>query len=157
TAVRGPARRRSAGHAHAPRNGAGRRRSVAGRHSGGRLHSDGRRSERRLHHLVRGRLSAEGRRDVLIQDRRIPDGRLRRVGGRMRNIGRRDFLKAAPAVTGAMAFAANAKGAAAEQAATRTDKTSRISDTTYAAADYPIQAIPYFDVTVTDTFWRRKI
>src|SRR5215471_13537261 len=73
----------------------------------------------------------------------------------MRNIGRRDFLKAAPAVTGAMAFAANAKGAAVEQAAS-TDKT-RISETASVAADYPIQAIPYFDVTLTDTFWKRKI
>jgi uncharacterized protein len=75
----------------------------------------------------------------------------------MRNIGRRDFLKAAPAVTGAMALAANAGGASVEQAGAAVGRAARISDTAYTAADYPIQAIPYFDVTVTDTFWKRKI
>jgi DUF1680 family protein len=74
----------------------------------------------------------------------------------MRHIGRRDFLKAAPAVTGAMALAANAKAAGIEQTAA-TDKPSRISDSAYVAGDLPIQAIPYFDVTVTDTFWKHKI
>jgi len=75
----------------------------------------------------------------------------------VRNIGRRDFLKAAPGMTGAMALAANASGAFVEQAAASTVSARRISDAAYSPADYPIQAIPFFDVTVTDTFWKPKI
>ncbi len=75
----------------------------------------------------------------------------------MRNIGRRDFLKAAPAVTGAMALAANVEGAVVEQAQAAAAKALRLSDTAYTAADYPLQAIPYFDVVVTDGFWKKKI
>ncbi|HET6956878.1 MAG TPA: beta-L-arabinofuranosidase domain-containing protein [Vicinamibacterales bacterium] len=75
----------------------------------------------------------------------------------MRNIGRRDFLKAAPAVTGAMALAANVEGAVVEQAQAGAGKTPRLADTAYTTADYPLQAIPYFDVAVTDRFWKKKI
>jgi len=75
----------------------------------------------------------------------------------MRNIGRRDFLKAAPAVTGAMALAANVEGAVVEQAQAAAGKTPRLADTAYTTADYPLQAIPYFDVAVTDRFWKKKI
>jgi DUF1680 family protein len=76
----------------------------------------------------------------------------------MRQIGRRDFLKAAPAMTGAMALAAKVEGGAARQAGAVTNKAPRIADaSSVAVADYPIQATPYFDVTVTDTFWKRKI
>ena len=66
----------------------------------------------------------------------------------MRHIGRRDFLKAAPAMTGAMALAARVEGAAAP----------RIQEAaSVAVADYPIHPTPYFDVAVTDRFWKRKI
>ena len=76
----------------------------------------------------------------------------------MRQIGRRDFLKAAPVMTGAMALAAKVEGGAARQAGAVTNKAPRIADAaSVAVADYPIQATPYFDVTVTDTFWKRKI
>jgi len=56
-----------------------------------------------------------------------------------------------------MAIAANASGAFVEQAAASTVSARRISDAAYSPADYPIQAIPFFDVTVTDTFWKPKI
>ena len=57
----------------------------------------------------------------------------------MRNIARRDFLKAATAAAGAFAFPAN-------------------SDAPYTPLpDYAIHAKPFYDVTVTDTFWKRKI
>ena len=76
----------------------------------------------------------------------------------MRHIGRRDFLKAAPAMTGAMALAARVEGAAAPQAGSVGDAAPRIQEAaSVAVADYPIHPIPYFDVAVTDRFWKRKI
>jgi len=73
----------------------------------------------------------------------------------MRNIARRDFLKAATLVAvanpgrhadlGTPTRAAGAPGA-------------RIADTPYSPIpDYPIRPQPYFDVTVTDRFWKRRI
>jgi DUF1680 family protein len=79
----------------------------------------------------------------------------------MRDIGRRDFLKAAPAAAGALAFAAGADDLAGQSVPSATagqTNGARIGDAAYTAVpDYPRRAIPYFDVTVTDRFWKRKI
>ena len=78
----------------------------------------------------------------------------------MRGIGRRDFLKAAPAAAGAIAIAAGAEPAAGgvPSPAAAPAPGPRIGDASYTpVSDYPIRAVPYFDVTVTDRFWRRKI
>ncbi|HXI28333.1 MAG TPA: beta-L-arabinofuranosidase domain-containing protein [Vicinamibacterales bacterium] len=82
------------------------------------------------------------------------------VGMGMRGIGRRDFLKAAPAAAGAIAIAAGAEpaGGAVPSPAAAPAAGPRIGDASYTPIpDYPIRAVPYFDVTVTDRFWRRKI
>jgi uncharacterized protein len=79
----------------------------------------------------------------------------------MRDIGRRDFLKAAPAAAGAIALAAGADGIAGNSGPSTTatqEHGARIADAAYTPiADYPRRAIPYFDVTITDRFWKRKI
>ena len=64
----------SAGHADAARDDPRRGRSRADQHQPlGGLLADGRRSERRLHDLVRRRLLQEGRDELLDADRRVPD------------------------------------------------------------------------------------
>ncbi|HMF95277.1 MAG TPA: beta-L-arabinofuranosidase domain-containing protein, partial [Vicinamibacterales bacterium] len=79
----------------------------------------------------------------------------------MRTIGRRDFLRVAPAAAGAIAFAARtdeAAAAGARPAAAQSAAVRRIGDATYTPLeDYPIRAVPYFDVILDDRFWKRKI
>jgi uncharacterized protein len=71
----------------------------------------------------------------------------------MRNIDRRDFLKAVPAAVGAAAFVTRARRSAAATAAD-----VRISSSSYTPiADYPIQPKRYSEVTLTDNFWRPKV
>jgi uncharacterized protein len=65
----------------------------------------------------------------------------------MAKIDRRDFLKAAGAIT--CVAAAHAEALADGE---------QLRDAAYtAAADYPIRPKPYSDVTITDRFWKRKI
>jgi uncharacterized protein len=67
------------------------------------------------------------------------------------DIGRRDFLKAVPL---AGTFAA----AASTTAQPRKSVEPRIGTTSYAPiADYPIQPKRYWEVAITDTFWKSKI
>ena len=72
------------------------------------------------------------------------------------SIHRRDFLKAAPVAAGAAALAAAVRDAsAASEAQTRN---IRIGAAPYTPVrDYPIRAVPYSDVTLTDTFWKPKV
>lgn len=81
----------------------------------------------------------------------------------MGNIGRRAFLKTAPAAAGAMAYVAGANGGtvvdADTQAKTRPKPADvKISRTAYTPVpDYPIQPKRFFEVTLGDTFWKPKI
>ena len=69
----------------------------------------------------------------------------------MRDITRRNFLKAAPIAAGAMSYVAAAK-------AHNKGRAPQISDTAYSSiADYPIRPKPYFEVAITDGFWKRKL
>jgi DUF1680 family protein len=62
-------------------------------------------------------------------------------------VARRDFLKAAAA---APLIAGAAKSAARADA--------KIGDTSYTPVpDYPIQPKPYYEVTLTDSFWKKKV
>lgn len=81
----------------------------------------------------------------------------------MGNIARRDFLKTAPAAAGAVAYIACANGGTVADADTQ-PKTApkpadvRVSGTVYTPIpDYPIRPKRYFDVTITDAFWKPKI
>ena len=69
-----------------------------------------------------------------------------------REIDRRHFLRTASAAAGAFAYARPALDAAQKPAAVR------ISSVGYQPIpDYPIQSVAYFDVTMTDAFWKPKI
>jgi DUF1680 family protein len=68
---------------------------------------------------------------------------------------RRDFLKAAPAAAGLLAYAAQVPAAAPIQSGGADVK---LSGARYAPnADYPINAMAFSDVSVTDAFWKPKI
>jgi len=78
----------------------------------------------------------------------------------MPKIPRRDFLKAAPVAAGAIAAArATIRADAGGQAnASIQGRVPRISDAAYSPiADYPIRPKPYFEVTIRDRFWKRRI
>ena len=78
----------------------------------------------------------------------------------MGRIARRDFLKTVPAAAGA--YIAGATGGAAAGAATQaktaaTPADVKLSGTAYRPIpDYPILPKRYFEVTLTDAFWRRN-
>jgi DUF1680 family protein len=75
----------------------------------------------------------------------------------MRNVGRRDFLKAVPVAAGAMTAAAAARPEPGSRSAAETAR-PRITDAAYSpVADYPIRPTPFFNVTITDRFWKGKI
>jgi DUF1680 family protein len=68
-------------------------------------------------------------------------------------VARRDFLKAAAA---APVVVSSVSRAVAATAVAGTD--IKIGDTSYTPVpDYPIQPKPYHEVTLTDTFWKRKV
>ena len=72
------------------------------------------------------------------------------------SIRRRDFLKAAPVAAGAAALAAAVRDAGAASEAQTRDV--RIGAEPYTPVrDYPIRAVPYSEVTLTDTFWKPKV
>jgi hypothetical protein len=76
----------------------------------------------------------------------------------MGRIDRRGFLKSAPAVGAATYAAATATRPAAQGAPARRTADVKIGATPYMPVkDYPIQPVPYSDVTLTDTFWAPKI
>ena len=81
----------------------------------------------------------------------------------MGNIARRDFLRIAPAAAGAVAYIAGANGetvADADRQAKAAPRPAdvRLSGTAYTPLpDYPIQPKRYFEVSITDTFWKPKI
>ena len=78
----------------------------------------------------------------------------------MPKIPRRDFLKAAPVAAGAIAAArATILADAGGQAnASIEGRVPRISDAAYSPiADYPIRSKPYFEVTIRQGFWKRRI
>jgi hypothetical protein len=75
----------------------------------------------------------------------------------MRHIRRRDFLKAVPVAAGAISSAAAANAPRQGETAAETAR-PRISEAPYSpVADYPIRPKSYFEVTVSDAFWKRKI
>jgi DUF1680 family protein len=69
-------------------------------------------------------------------------------------IPRRDFLKAAPAAAGILAYAA--RGAAAGQSQ-RAAADVKLPGAPFAPSDYPIRPIAFSEVTVRDAFWKPKI
>src|ERR1035437_9511905 len=81
----------------------------------------------------------------------------------MGNIARQDFLKTAPAAVGVVAYIAGANGGTVADADTQPKPAPnradvRISGTAYTRIpDYPIQPKRYFEVTITDAFWKPKI
>jgi hypothetical protein len=78
----------------------------------------------------------------------------------MRKIARRDFLKAVPVTASALASAAAATAPAGGEDVQRRGAAAAPTavDTSYTPLlDYPIRAQPYFDVTLTDGFWKRKV
>src|SRR5262249_14768625 len=67
----------------------------------------------------------------------------------MGNVARRDFLKAATAAAAAAPLVGRARGAAAPP---------RIGSIAYSPVpDYPILPKPYWQVRITDAFWKEKI
>ena len=71
-------------------------------------------------------------------------------------IPRRDFLKAAGAIT-CSAVAKTRVLASADSQSQMERESPRITDAAYTPlADYPIRPQPYFDVTLTDRFWKPK-
>src|SRR5260221_2881577 len=64
-----------------------------------------------------------------------------------RRIPRRDFLKAAPAAAGLLAYAAQTPAAAPRQS----------GRANVVLSDYPIHPTPFSDVSVNDAFWKPKI
>ncbi len=69
----------------------------------------------------------------------------------MREMNRRDFLKAASASSAAVVSVRAWEGRSRS-------RDVKISDTAYTPrADYPLRAIDYFDVTLTDDFWKPKV
>ena len=78
-------------------------------------------------------------------------------------LARRDFLKAAPAAAGVLAYAVRG-GETVAGAADQTPKPApkpadvRIGTTTYLPnQDYPIRPKRHTEVTLTDDFWRPKV
>ena len=80
----------------------------------------------------------------------------------MGNIARRDFLKTASAA-GAVAYIAGANGGTVADADTQAKAAPKAADVRVSGAaytpipDYPIRPKRYFDVTITDAFWKQKI
>jgi uncharacterized protein len=68
-------------------------------------------------------------------------------------VDRRDFLKAAHAGMGAMAYAAAQTNSAPEPSS----KAPAISETVYTPADYPIQPKWYSEVKLKDAFWAPRV
>jgi DUF1680 family protein len=75
-----------------------------------------------------------------------------------RHRSRRDFLKTAGTMAGAMACTAAVPRTASEAPPGQTPADVRISSQAYTPVrDYPIQPKPFFDVRLTDTFWKPKV
>ena len=73
----------------------------------------------------------------------------------MSKVGRRDFLKAAPAAAGMAAYAA---GLRADRGSVIVPADVRIGATAYTPrADYPIQPKPHWEVALSDGFWKPRI
>ena len=71
-----------------------------------------------------------------------------------RDIARRDFLKAAPAAASVLALTARGE---LEAAPVETSAYPEIGSAAYTPTDYPIRAKPFFEVRITDTFWKPKL
>src|SRR5262245_40837687 len=67
------------------------------------------------------------------------------------DIGRRDFLKTVPIAAGTLAVTSS------PATQSRRPADIRIGAGSYTPADYPIQAKPYWDVALSDDFWRPKV
>src|SRR5262245_22944623 len=73
----------------------------------------------------------------------------------MSRLARRDFLKATPAAAG---FAALTARTTARQRPAPAPPEARISSVHYTPRqDYPTQPQPYWDVRLTDRFWKPRI
>jgi hypothetical protein len=71
------------------------------------------------------------------------------------SIRRRDFLKTAPVAAGAVVLAATGRDVGAGALQTRAVRIG--SDSYRPMRDYPIRAVGYTDVAVTDTFWKPTV
>jgi hypothetical protein len=74
-----------------------------------------------------------------------------------RDVDRREFLKTARNVAGVAAAAAAWPRMVDEGVAAQTPADTKIGGRSFSPADYPIQAKPFADVHVTDSFWKPKI
>jgi DUF1680 family protein len=76
----------------------------------------------------------------------------------MSRVARRDFLKTVPAAAGVYLAGGAVIDAEAQTKAPARHADVRLSGTAYQpVADYPIRPKPYFEVKLTDTFWKRKV
>jgi DUF1680 family protein len=76
----------------------------------------------------------------------------------MSRVARRDFLKTVPAAAGAYLAGSAVVDAEVQTKAPSRPADVRLSGTTYRPVpDYPIRPKPYFEVKLTDAFWKPKV
>src|SRR4029453_9622572 len=79
-------------------------------------------------------------------------------GEAMSRVARRDFLKTVPAAAGVYLARGAVVDAEAQTKAPPRPADARLSGSAYQPVpDYPIRPKPYFEVTLTDTFWKPKV